>query len=79
MRLSSHNRSNCGGVKALRPVRCGYAHTGATARICQVPLWQPHASADEIAPIGVGHSVIIENTYNYDYNPGDPARNCPVA
>jgi hypothetical protein len=51
--------------------------TGATTRICQVPLWQPYLSADEIAPIGIGRSVIIENTYNYDYNPSAPITSLP--
>ena len=35
---------------------------------CKVPLFSPGASADENAPIGIGDSVVLSNTFGYDYD-----------
>jgi len=44
--------------------------TGASRLICRTPIFTPGASAAENAPIGVGHSVVIVNTYGYNYQIG---------
>lgn len=36
--------------------------------VCEVPLFSPGASANENAPVGIGDSVVVANTYGYDYN-----------
>ena len=35
--------------------------------VCEVPLFSPGASAAEDAPIGIGNSLVLSNTYGYDY------------
>jgi hypothetical protein len=44
--------------------------TGLGRQICRTPLFTAGASAVENAPIAVGRSVIVPNTYGYDYRPG---------
>jgi hypothetical protein len=36
--------------------------------VCKIPLFSPGASADENAPIGIGDSVVLSNTFGYDYD-----------
>jgi hypothetical protein len=40
---------------------------GSKRLICEVPLFSAGASAAEDAPIGVGDTIVVENTYGYDY------------
>jgi hypothetical protein len=35
--------------------------------VCQVSIFSPGASADENAPIGIANSVVVSNTYGYNY------------
>jgi hypothetical protein len=35
--------------------------------VCRVPLFAPGASGNENGPIGIGNSVIVSNTFGYDY------------
>lgn len=48
------------------------AATGDSQLLCSTPLFTPGASAAENAPIGIGNSVAIANTYGYNYHPGQP-------
>lgn len=36
--------------------------------VCKVPMFTVGASADENAPIGIGDSVVVANTYGYDFS-----------
>jgi hypothetical protein len=40
---------------------------GTDRLVCKVPVFRPGASANENGPIGIGESVIVTNTYGYDY------------
>ncbi|MEV5576179.1 hypothetical protein AB0L06_39625 [Spirillospora sp. NPDC052269] len=51
--------------------------SGHARQVCRVPLFAAGRSAAEDAPITVGRSVIISNTYGYDYTSGDPPAALP--
>ncbi|MFC5181386.1 hypothetical protein [Actinomadura harenae] len=51
--------------------------SGHARRICRVPLFGAGRSAAENAPIAVGHSVIVANTYGFDATIGDPPSPLP--
>jgi hypothetical protein len=41
--------------------------TAGNRLVCEIPLFSPGASASEDAPIGIGNSLVLSNTYGYDY------------
>jgi hypothetical protein len=47
--------------------------------VCEFPVFSAGTSANENAPIGIGNSVVVANTYGYDYNDhsGQQVRSLP--
>jgi len=57
---------NADSQEHLRVYRVKAASEGKRL-VCEVPLFNAEASAAEGAPIAIGNSVVIENTFGYDY------------